>query len=109
MGTDFGVSRIVVHPVLSGANVPLGEDSCKVRIRLLDTVQHGSARHILEGRFEVKSNKDSGGVSFRVLERNLYGHPLAGLLWERKFEKILLKECLFVHREKRIILICVCG
>ena len=52
------------------------------------------------------------------LERNLYGHPLAGLLWERQFEKILLKhgwekipnwQCLFVHREKRIILICVCG
>ena len=43
------------------------------------------------------------------LERNLYGHPLAGLLWERQSEKILLKhgwekipnwECLFVHREK---------
>ena len=43
------------------------------------------------------------------LERNLYGHPLAGLLWERQFEKNLLKhgrekipncECLFVHREK---------
>ena len=43
------------------------------------------------------------------LERNLCGHPLAGLLWERQFEKILLKqglekvpnwECLFVHREK---------
>ena len=42
------------------------------------------------------------------LERNLYGHPLAGLLWEREFEKVLLKygsekvsnwECLFVHRE----------
>ena len=40
------------------------------------------------------------------LERNLYGHPLAGLLWERQFEKIQLKygwekvsnwECLFVH------------
>ena len=52
------------------------------------------------------------------LERNLYGHPLAGLLWERQFEKILLThgwekvsnwECLLVHREKRIILICVCG
>ena len=52
------------------------------------------------------------------LERNLYGHPLAGLLWERQFEKLLLKrgwekvsnwECLFVHREKRIILIWVCG
>ena len=25
------------------------------------------------------------------LERNLYGHPLAGLLWERQFGKILLK------------------
>ena len=43
------------------------------------------------------------------LERNLYGHPLAGLLWERQFEKVLLEhgwekipnwECLFVHREK---------
>ena len=46
-------------------------------------------------------------------ERNLYGHPLAGLLWERQFEKILLDhgwekipnwECLFVHREKGILL-----
>ena len=52
------------------------------------------------------------------LERNLYGHPLAGLLWERHLEKILLKygwekvsnwECLFVHHQKRVILICVCG
>ena len=25
------------------------------------------------------------------LERNLYGHPLAGLLWEKQSEKILLK------------------
>ena len=25
-----------------------------------------------------------------LLERNLYGHPLAGLLWERQFEKVLL-------------------
>ena len=47
------------------------------------------------------------------LERNLYGHPLAGLLWERPFEKILLKygwkkvsnwECFFVHREKGLFL-----
>ena len=47
------------------------------------------------------------------LERNLYGHPLAGLLWERQIENILLKhewekipnwECLFVHREKELFL-----
>ena len=48
-----------------------------------------------------------------LLERNLYGHPLARLLCERQFEKILLKhgwekipncECLFVHREKGLFL-----
>ena len=47
------------------------------------------------------------------LERILYGHPLAGLLWERQFEKSLLKygwekvpnwECLFVHRQKGLFL-----
>ena len=47
------------------------------------------------------------------LERNLYGHPVAGLLWRGQFEKILLKygwekvsnwECLFVHREKGLFL-----
>ena len=47
------------------------------------------------------------------LERNLYGYRLAGLLWERQFEEILLKhgwekipnlECLFVHREKGLFL-----
>ena len=47
------------------------------------------------------------------LQRNLYGHPLAGLLWERQFEKVLLKhgwekvsncECLFVHLGKGLFL-----
>ena len=47
------------------------------------------------------------------LERNLYGHPLAGLFWKRHCEKILLKhgweeipnwECLFVHRGKGLFL-----
>ena len=47
------------------------------------------------------------------LDRNLYGHPLAGLLWKSQFEKILLKhgwekvsncECLFVHRQKGFVL-----
>ena len=48
-----------------------------------------------------------------LVDRNLYGHPLAGLLWEKQFEKILLKyvwekvsnwECLFVHHEKELFL-----
>ena len=44
---------------------------------------------------------------------DLYGHLLAGLLWERQSEKILLKygwvkvsnwECLLVHRQKGLFL-----
>ena len=51
--------------------------------------------------------------SFVPLERNLYGHPCAGLLWKWQLEKILLQhgwekvsnwECLFAHREKRLLL-----
>ena len=45
------------------------------------------------------------------LERNLHGHPLAGLLCERQFEKILLKyglkkvsnwECFYSHTVKKV-------
>ena len=51
------------------------------------------------------------------LERHLYGHPLAGLLWERQFEEFLLGlgwekvhnwECLLVHRKQGFFLsVCV--
>ena len=43
------------------------------------------------------------------LQRNLYGHKLAGFVWERQFEDVLLQlwwekvpnwECSFVHRNK---------
>ena len=52
------------------------------------------------------------------LGRNLYGHPLAGVLWERQFEKILLKHgwekvsklgMSLCTSSRRITLICVCG
>ena len=47
------------------------------------------------------------------LERNLYCHPLAGLLWETQFEKVLLQhgwekvfncECSFVNRARGLFL-----
>ena len=55
-----------------------------------------------------KSARDLSSMADPVvpLERNLDGHPLAGLLWERQFEEILLEhgwdkvfnwEYLFVH------------
>ena len=48
-----------------------------------------------------------------LLERNLYGHPLAGLLWEKHSNRILMDlgweavqgwECLFVHRKEKLFL-----
>ena len=48
-----------------------------------------------------------------LFERNLYGHRLAGLLWERQFEKVLLErgwekvlnwEWLFVNRARGLFL-----
>ena len=38
------------------------------------------------------------------LERNLYGHPLAGLLWEKAICENLIEVWLFVHREKGLFL-----
>ena len=47
------------------------------------------------------------------VQRNLFGHTLAGLLCKRQFEKVLLKkggvkaptwECVFVHRQQSLFL-----
>ena len=47
------------------------------------------------------------------LQRNLHGHPLAGLLWERQFEKALMElgwekvpnwESLFFHGKQKLFL-----
>ena len=52
------------------------------------------------------------------LERNVYGHPLAGLLWERQSErhfsergqeKVPNWECLFADKKTRFILFGTCG
>ena len=51
--------------MLRDAGVPLGTDRSEIRIGFSDTVQHCSARHILEGSLEVKSNKDPRLVIFR--------------------------------------------
>ena len=52
------------------------------------------------------------------LERNLYGHPLAGLLMCRKYEKTIVEEgwrgevsgwqCLYLHRTNHCFLVSVC-
>ena len=56
------------------------------------------------------SSMEDPVVSF---ERHLYGHPFAGLLWERQFEKVQLEhawekvpnwECSFGNKEKGLLL-----
>ena len=52
-----------------------------------------------------------------LLESHVYGHTLAGLIWERQSEKVLLEHgCDFCNlwmflsqQSKRTLLICVCG
>ena len=52
-----------------------------------------------------------GRPSSVPFERNLCGHPPAGLLWERQFEEAFMElgwekvskwECLFVHRKQKL-------
>ena len=65
---------------------------------------------ILEGLYKSKL-QDS-------VERNLYGHPLAGFFWERQFEEVLLElgwekrtelGMIICSSETRIILIGIRG
>ena len=82
--------------------------------KLLKIPKFGMSRH-LDSSTATQMAKSWSSIEDPVvpLERNLYGHPLAGLLWERQFEKILLQhgwekvsnwERLFVHREKGLFL-----
>ena len=66
-------------------------------------------------------NGQNHGPTLKIqwfLERNLYGHPLAGLLWETQFEEILMElgwetvqklECLPVHRKQGLLFVGIRG
>ena len=81
----------------SGKNWKMLQDCSKFQNQ---SVQTSSMRYMV---------KIIGKIEYPVvfLERNLYGHPLAGFSWQRQFEEVLLErgrkkvpncECLFVHR-----------
>ena len=85
--------------------------------KLLKNSKIGMSRH-LDSSTTTQMAKSWSSIEDPVvpLERNLYGHPLARLLWERQFEKILLKhgweaisnwECPFVHRQKGYSYLCM--
>ena len=59
-------------------------------VRYADVIENSTvmmSRH-LDTSTETKVSVEDPVVP---LERNLYGYPVAGLLWERQFEKSLLK------------------
>ena len=92
------------------------QDKQLTQYLLIPRSNGGCSQNILNSKIEMSSTTYKWPKSWSSkedpvvpLERNLYGHPLAGLLWERQFEKVLLKhgrgeipnwECLCVHREK---------
>ena len=61
--------------------------------KLLKIPKIGVSRHLDSSLPRHKWPKSWSSMEDPVvpLERNLYGHPLAGLSWERQFEKILMK------------------
>ena len=98
---------ISLHPGQNGRCSIVFENS-KVRTsRYLDT----------STKTQIAKINFQHGRPIVPLERNLYGHPLARLLWERHFEKVLLEhgwakssncECFFENRDKGLSLsVCV--
>ena len=61
--------------------------------QIVENSQNGVSRHIWIRQPRHKWPKSWSSMEDPVvpLERNLYGHFSAGLLWERQFEKILLE------------------
>ena len=79
--TSTGCS-ICVYPCRNGRCSEIIENSKNRSVQIIGFVYHDT-----NGQ-KIWSSIEDPVIS---LERNLYGHPLAGLLWERQFEKILLK------------------
>ena len=64
----------------------------KMLQHFFENFQIGKSRHLDSSTTtQVAKIRSSMEDPVVPLERNLCGHPLAGLLWERQFEKILLK------------------
>ena len=103
LGTSSGRKQYLLTPSKDGR--------CS---QIIKNSQIGMSRHLDSSTTtQMASIMSSMEDPVVPLERNLYGHPLAALLWERLFGKIILKygwekvsnwECWFVHREKGLFL-----
>ena len=59
--------------------------------KIFENSKIGMSRHMGSVSHDTNGMVSSMEDPVVLLERNLYGHLFAGLLWERQFEKILLK------------------
>ena len=108
------ISRLLAAMTSSRRSISLYPSKNGRCSQIVENSKLGVSRH-LDSSTTHKWPKSWSSMEDPVvpLEMNLYGHPLAGLFWERQFEKILLKhgwekipncECLFVHLEKGLFL-----
>ena len=98
-----------------------GEDSDAVgaytQVILKDMAKVKGVEHITTWITLPRNRRPSWWNKFEEpvveLKRNLYGHPLAGLFWEKHcqialyklgWEKVPSWECLFVHRKQKLFL-----
>ena len=111
-GYHFEIARL--RGTSSWRSICLCPDKNGRYFRITENSQIGMSRH-LDSSTTTQMAKIMVSMEDPVvpLERNLYGHPLAGLFWERQHEEVPLKhgweripnwECLFVHREKGLFL-----
>ena len=101
---------VSAHTTGQNGRCSIDMQNSKVRMsRFLDTSTKTQMAQIICPVWRIQSF---------LLSENLYGLPLAGVLWERQFEKVLLKhgwgkvpnwECSFVNREKGLLFFCVFG
>ena len=114
-GDGYHIQTAGLRRTSSGRSIWLHPGKNGGCFKITEKSQFGMSRHMDPST--TRQNGQNHGSSMEdpvvLLERNLYGHPLAGLLWEKQFEKIQLKfvwekvsnwECLFVHRQKGLFL-----
>ena len=90
--------------------------SAYTRVKMEDAIPKSECPDVWKRLPRHKWPKSWANIEDSVvpLERNLYGHPLACLQWERQFDEVLLGlawekvpnwVCLFVHRKQELFLL----